>query len=69
VKRGSDALKGVFAPARGTIAKIGRSTRLVATNSGKLIKRQNSPLPAPLLISLHPDSTFKDVDYLAEQVT
>jgi predicted Abi (CAAX) family protease len=52
---------------RGTIARIGRSTRLLAVNSGKLIKRQNSPLPAPLLISLHEDSTFKDVDYLAEQ--
>jgi hypothetical protein len=67
VKRDSATMKGVFAPTRGTIAKIGRSTRLLAINSGKLIKRQNTPLPAPLLISLHPDSTFKDVDYLAEQ--
>lgn len=68
VRRDSDVMKGTFAPARGTIARIGRSTRLLAVNSGKLIKRQNSPLPAPLLISLHEDSTFKDVDYLAEQV-
>ena len=67
IKRDSDIRKGVFAPMRGTIARIGRSTRLLAVNSGKLIKRQNSPLPAPLLISLHEDSTFKDVDYLAEQ--
>jgi hypothetical protein len=67
VKRNSDIYKGVYAPARGTVAKVGRSTRLVAINSGKLIKRQNTPLPAPLLISLHQDSTFKDVDYLAEQ--
>jgi hypothetical protein len=67
VKRDSATMKGVFAPARGTIARIGRSTRLVAINSGKLIKRPNTPLPAPLLISLHPASTFKDVDYLAEQ--
>jgi hypothetical protein len=67
IKRDGDIRKGVFAPVRGTIARIGRSTRLLAVNSGKLIKRQNSPLPAPLLISLHEDSTFKDVDYLAEQ--
>jgi Piwi domain len=67
IKRDSMVMKGAFAPARGTIARIGRSTRLLAVNSGKLIKRQNSPLPAPLLISLHPDSTFKDVDFLAEQ--
>jgi len=59
--------KGVFAPARGMIAKIGPYTRLMSVNSGKLIKRPNSPLPMPLLVSLHPDSTFKDVDYLAEQ--
>ncbi len=68
VRRDGDEMKGVFAPARGTIARVGRSTRLLAVNSGKLIKRANSPLPKPLLISLHPDSTFKDVDYLAEQV-
>jgi hypothetical protein len=67
-RRTSDVLKGVYAPTRGTIARIGRATRLLAVNSGKLIKRANSPLPKPLLISLHPDSTFKDVDYLAEQV-
>jgi hypothetical protein len=68
IKRDSDIMKGVFAPVRGTIARIGRSTRLLALNSGKLIKRRNSPLPTPLLVNLHEDSTFKDVDYLAEQV-
>lgn len=67
VKRDSDVMKGKFAPVRGTIARIGKSTRLLATNSHKLIKRANSPLPAPLLIGLHPDSTFKDIDYIAEQ--
>lgn len=67
VKRESNIMKGEFAPLRGTIARIGPSTRLLATNSHKLIKRANSPLPAPLLIGLHPDSTFKDVDYIAEQ--
>lgn len=66
--RGSDARKGVFAPPRGMIARVGRLTRLLAVNSPTLIKRANSPLPTPLLVSLHPDSTFKDVDYLAEQV-
>jgi hypothetical protein len=65
--KGSDTLKGVYAPARGTITRIGRLTRLLAVNAPKLIKRANSPLPTPLLVSLHPDSTFKDVDYLAEQ--
>jgi hypothetical protein len=68
VSRDSDVMKGVMAPARGTIARIGRSTRLIAINSHTLIKRANSPLPKPLLINLHQDSTFLDLDYLAEQV-
>ncbi|WP_439601872.1 argonaute/piwi family protein [Devosia sp.] len=65
--KGGDVMKGVFAPARGTIARIGRFTRLLAVNAPRLIKRPNTRLPAPLLISLHQDSTFRDVDYLAEQ--
>jgi hypothetical protein len=68
IARDSDVMKGVMAPARGTIARIGRSTRLIAVNSHTLIKRANSPLPKPLLINLHQDSTFLDLDYLAEQV-
>lgn len=68
VKRDSELKKGVYAPARGTIAKLGRYTRLLAVNAGKLVKRANTPLPKPLLISLHRDSTFRDVDYLSEQV-
>jgi len=68
VKYESNDMKGEWAPARGTIARLGRSTRLLSVNSGTLIKRPLTPLPRPLLISLHPDSTFKDVDYLAEQV-
>ena len=67
VSRDSDVMKGVMAPGRGTIARIGRSTRLVAVNSHTLIKRTNSPLPKPLLINLHQNSTFLDLDYLAEQ--
>jgi hypothetical protein len=66
--RDSQVMKGVMAPSRGTIVRIGRSTRLIAVNSHALIKRANSPLPKPLLINLHQDSTFFDLDYLAEQV-
>lgn len=66
--RDSDIMMGVMAPARGTIVCIGRWTRLLALNSHRLIKRANSPLPKPLLVNLHQDSTFLDVDYLSEQV-
>ena len=67
-RRRSSMMKGAYAPERGTIAQIGRSSRLLAVNSGNLIKRANTPLPKPLLINVHPASTFTDVDYLSEQV-
>lgn len=68
VNTSSSAMKGAYAPDRGTITQIGRFTRLLAVNSGRLIKRANTPLPRPLLINVHPESTFTDVDYLSEQV-
>lgn len=60
--------KGVYAPERGTIVRLGRFTRLLAAAGPSLIKRADGPLPHPLLIHLHPHSTFRSLDYLAEQV-
>lgn len=60
--------KGVYAPERGTILQLGRYTRLLSTNSPILVKRPSSPLPTPLLIHLHPKSTYYDLTYLSEQV-
>ncbi|NER29210.1 MAG: stem cell self-renewal protein Piwi domain-containing protein [Symploca sp. SIO1C4] len=60
--------KGVYVPQRGTIVQLGRYTRLLSTNSPNLIKRPSSPLPKPLLIHLHPQSTYYDLTYLSEQV-
>ncbi|MEQ9369747.1 MAG: Piwi domain-containing protein [Coleofasciculus chthonoplastes F3-SA18-01] len=65
--RGS-AKKGIYAPERGIILQLGRYTRLLSTNSPRLIKRSSSPLPTPLLIHLHPQSTYYDLTYLSEQV-
>lgn len=60
--------KGTYAPERGKILQLGRYTRLLCTNSPKLIKKASSPLPTPLLIYLHPQSTYRDLTYLSEQV-
>ena len=60
--------KGIYAPERGTILQLGRYTRLLSTNGSKLIKRSSTPLPTPLLINLHPQSTYRDLTYLSEQV-
>lgn len=64
----SGGRKAVFVPERGTIVEIGRFTRLLCTNGPFLIKRENSPHPTPILIHLHRQSTFKDLQYLSEQV-
>lgn len=63
-----NGVRGAFAPERGTIVRLGRNTRLLATRSGQLIIRDLTPLPRPLLINVHKGSTFTDVDYLSEQV-
>jgi hypothetical protein len=59
--------KGKFAPGRGTIVQLGRYTRLLSTNGPNQIKRATSPLPAPLLVHLHRESTYRDLQYLTEQ--
>ncbi|MDA8219825.1 MAG: Piwi domain-containing protein, partial [Dehalococcoidales bacterium] len=62
------SVKGAYVPERGTIVQLGRYTRLLATNGPSLLKRPDSPLPHPLLIRLHKESTYRDLTYLTEQV-
>ena len=65
---GSQTRKGIYVPARGKIVQLGRYTRLLCSNSPNMIKKITSPLPTPLLINLHPQSTYRDLTYLSEQV-
>lgn len=67
-KFGKGTPKAVYVPQRGLIVQLGRYTRLLCTNGPELIKRELSPLPAPLLIHIHPDSSFRDLTYLTDQV-
>jgi argonaute-like protein implicated in RNA metabolism and viral defense len=68
VKGKRDAMKAVFVPSRGLISQLGSFTRQLCTNGPELIKRELSPLPAPLLIHIHPESTYRDLASLSEQV-
>ncbi len=68
VKRAGQPLRGVYAPDRGVIAQLGRYTRLLVTNGPHQVKRPATPLPSPLLIHLHRNSLYVDLDYLTEQV-
>lgn len=65
---GSGKRKGVYVPERGTIIQVGQYTRLLCINGPNLLKRPGSPIPTPLLVHLLPESTFKDITYLSEQV-
>jgi hypothetical protein len=60
--------KGIYAPNRGTIIQLGRYTRLLVTNGLSQIKRPTAPIPSPLLVHLHRESTYVDLQYLPEQV-
>ena len=67
-KQTRNGTKAIFVPERGTIMQLGRYTRLVCTNGPLLIKHENAPLPAPLLVHIPKGSTFNDLTYLSEQV-
>ena len=58
----------MFTPERGLMAQLGRYTRLLCTNGPNLIKRPTSPLPSPILVHLHKESTYRDLPYLTDQV-
>ena len=64
----SSSNKAELVPERGLSVQLGRSTRLLCMNGPTLIKRDVSPLPGPLLLHLHPLSTYVDQAYLTEQV-
>jgi hypothetical protein len=66
-KRGGPP-KGVFAPERGLMVQLGRYTRLLCMQGPTLIKRPTSPLPSPVLVHLHKESTYRDLPYLTDQV-
>lgn len=67
-KYGNKPPKGVFAPERGTVVQLGKYTRLLSTTGPRMVKRPNLPLPRPLLLHLHKQSTYRDFPYLADQV-
>ncbi len=60
--------KGAMAPQRGLFFPLSDSeTLLVLTGPGQL-KRPEDGLPRPVLLDLHPASTFQDMTYLTRQV-
>jgi hypothetical protein len=61
-------LKGAGVPARGQIVPLGPNAALVTLTGPRQLKTEFQGSPRPILVAVHPASTFKSLDYLAKQV-
>lgn len=59
---------GQHVPSRGISIELGRYQRLLCVNGPELVRRHKEPLPQPLLIEMHPKSSFADMTTLTRQV-
>lgn len=62
------AVKGKMVPQRGQCVPLGPHTALLTLSGPYQVKAGHHGCPHPVLISIHEDSTFKSLDYLARQV-
>lgn len=60
--------KGVFVPERGLMVKLSNNEVLLQLTGSNELKQWTDNHPSPLLIKLHDNSTFRDIDYLAGQI-
>jgi hypothetical protein len=61
-------VKGIYAPERGRYLQVGNRDVLLSLTGPREIKRPEDGIPTPLLLTLHPHSSFTDMSYLSEQV-
>jgi Piwi domain len=60
--------KGVGVPTRGLCLQLDDRSALLQLTGTKEVKTDEQGLPRPLRLTLHPDSDFRDLTYLARQV-
>tara|TARA_R110002072_G_scaffold6562_5_gene38103 strand:- start:1585 stop:3786 length:2202 start_codon:yes stop_codon:yes gene_type:complete len=60
--------KGKFAPLRGQVYKLSDHENLVYLIGQKELKQVSDGHPRGLIVSIHRDSTFKDIKYLTDQL-
>jgi len=63
-----NTVKGKMVPQRGQCVPLGPHTALLTLTGPFQLKTAHQGCPHPVLISIHEDSTFKSLDYLARQV-
>ena len=61
-------LKGAKVPERGVIVPLGPRAALVTLVGPHQLKTDLQGCPSPILVSIHPSSTFKDLSYVSKQV-
>ena len=59
--------KGQYAPTRGKYLQLGSRDLLLFLTGPNEVKRPEDGTPRPLLLTLHRESSFTDLPYLAEQ--
>jgi len=64
----SGRIKGQYAPARGWYLQLGKRDVLLSLTGPREVKTPQQGTPHPVLLSLHPDSSFTDMPYLARQI-
>lgn len=64
----SKAMKGEFAPARGVYLALNKTNSVLALTGPDQVKKPTDGMPYPVLLHLHPASTFTDMEYLTKQV-
>lgn len=66
--RTEERVVGARVPMRGSVIDLGQDRRLLCVNGPQLVKRDGEPIPQPLLIELHPESGYRDIESLVRQV-
>lgn len=61
-------LRGVGVPRRGICLQLDKRSVLLQLTGSKEVKTSEHGLPRPLRLTLHPESDFSDLTYLARQV-
>lgn len=61
-------LKGVKVPDRGVFVPLGPRAALVTLTGPHQLKTDLQGCPSPILVSVHPSSTFNDLNYISKQV-
>jgi len=64
---GQGSKKGIAAPPRGLMVHLSRNDALLCLKGARELKQAGDGHPAPLLLRLHRESTFRDLTYLGRQ--